>query len=232
MVRNIWKLIAAGFLLVATLSLLWWFHKGKTYEARCVYAVWKSSVYTNAVGEVVQPETEQRLGTFTDYRRVAEESLLEFFSKRGASMFLALDYLRSVGNSPYDIAIVSNAFASVRFTITGDPVAVVELSSTSEYKDLALDVLRFTLLRYCAFVEDGDRRREDKALAMFKNDIERKRRDKEDVSDLVVRLEKARVAVQKFRKRITVIRQPFGSSKNLVEKHIEAKAQKPAFAGR
>ncbi len=208
MVR-IWKMVVLGVLFAATLSLLWLLHKGETYEARCVYACWRSSVETNAVGEVIQPETEQRVGAYTDYRRVAEENWLEFFSKRGTSMSLALDYLRSVDNSPYGIAIVSNAFASVRFTITGNPVAVVELSAKSGFQDLALDVLRFTLLRYCAFVEENDRRREDKALAMLKNDIERKRRKEEDVSELVDRLEEAKVAVKNFRMRITLVRPPY-----------------------
>ena len=207
MVRNIKRLVALVVFLVATIFFLRWIMRERTYEAKCVYAYWKSNVDTNVVGEVVQPETERQLGGYTDYQRVAEESLSEFFTKRTTSLFL--DYLHSSVNSPYDIAIVSNAFASIRFEITGNPVAVVALSSRSKFQDLSLDVLRFTLFRYIAFVEDGERNREEKSLAMLKNSIERKRREGEDASNLVARLEEASIAVQKYRQRISIVRHPF-----------------------
>ena len=209
MTRNLLKLIGLGVLLFASVFLSWWFLKGKTYEARCAYAYWKSNVDTNTVGEVIQPEGEWRLGAYVDYRRVAEESLSDFFAERNVDMLLFRDYLQSHEDSSHDVASVSNAFASIMFKIAGDPVAVVELSSKSESKDIALDVLRFTLLRYLAFIENNDRRREEKALAIFKNDIERKRCKGEDVSDIVARLEEAKVAVGKCRHRITIIKAPF-----------------------
>ena len=166
MVEKKRKLVVSGLLLAATMVvLLCRFLKGEAYEARCVYAYWKSNIDTNSVGEVVQPELGRHVGPYADYLRVAEERLSEFFTERAGTEPLFLDYLKSSASlSHCDIASVSNAFASIRFSVTGDTVAVVELTSKSESKDLALDVLRFTMQRYLAFMEDNDRRREEKAL--------------------------------------------------------------------
>jgi len=211
MVEKKRKLVAPGLLLAVTMVvLLCWFLKGETYEARCVYAHWKSNIDTNSVGEVVQPELGRHVGSYADYLRVAEERLSEFFTERAGTESLFLDYVNSSASlSHCDIASVSNAFASIRFAVTGDTVAVVELTSKSESKDLALDVLRFTLQRYLAFIEDKDRRREEKALAMIKNDIERKRCSGEDDSSLVAQLKEAEISILKFRQKITIVRPPY-----------------------
>ena len=204
-----WKLVVAAVFLLVLLAIMRWAHGDSTYEAKCVYAYWESNITTNLAGEVVQPKVELRMGSYVDYRLVAEESLTDFLFRRTADKPLFRDYLLSCTNSPYDSASVSNAFDSVQFKISGHPAAVVELFAKAESKSLAVEVVRFTLQRYLAFVEEGDRNREGKALAQLKDAIERKRRKGEGVSDLVAKLKKAEVAVQEYRPRITVIKPPF-----------------------
>ena len=209
MVGKSWKLVVAATLLLVSLVVLQLMHKDHIYEAKCVYAYWESNVTTNLVGDVVQPKVESRMGSYVDYRLVAEESLTDFLFRRPADKPLFRDYLLSCTNSPYDIASVSNAFDSVQFKISGHPAAVVELFAKAECKSLAIDVVKFTLRRYLAFVEEEDRNREEKALAMLKNAIVDRQRRGEDAPELVDRLEKAKVAVRKHRHRITIIKPPY-----------------------
>ena len=69
--------------------------------------------------------------------------------------------------------------------------------------------MKFTLQRYLAFVEEGDRNREEKAVAVLNNSIADKQRREEDASELVDRLEKAKIALRKHRQRITVVKLPY-----------------------
>ena len=209
MVGKLWKLVVAAVFLLVLLAILRWTHGDSSYEAKCVYAYWESNVTTNSVGDVVQPKDELRMGSYVDYRRIAAESLTDFLSRMTADKALCRDYLLSCTNSLYDVAAVSNAFDSVRFKVVGHPAAVVELFAKAESKSLAVEVVGFTLQRYLAFVEEGDRNREGKALAQLKDAIERKSHKGEDASDLVAKLERAEIAIQKYRQRITVIRPPF-----------------------
>lgn len=209
MAGKLWKLVVAVVSLLVLLSILRWAHGDSTYEAKCVYAYWESNVTTNLVGDVVQPKVELRMGPYVDYRLVAEESLTDFLFRRAAAKPLFRDYLLSCTNSLYDVTAVSNAFDSVQFKVAGHPAAVVELFAKAESKALAIDVVKFTLRRYLAFVEEEDRNREEKALAMLKNAIADKQRRGEDALELVDRLAKAEVAVRKHRHRITIIRSPF-----------------------
>ena len=204
-----WKLVVAAVFLLVLLAIMRWAHGDSTYEAKCVYAHWESNITTNLAGDVVQPKVELRMGSYVDYRLVAEESLTDFLFGRPADKPLFRDYLLSCTNSPYDIASVSNAFDSVQFKISGHPAAVVELFAKAESKALAIDVVKFTLRRYLAFVEEEDRNREEKALALLKNAIVDKQRRGEDAPELVDRLEKAKVAVRKHRHRITIIKPPY-----------------------
>ena len=207
MVGKSWKMVVAATLLVVSLVVLQRTHKDHIYEAKCVYAYWESDVKTNLAGDVVQPKTDLRTGSYVDYRRVAEESLSDFLSRADKPLFR--DYLLSCTNSPYDVAAVSNAFDSVRFKVAGHPAAVVELFAKAESKELAIDVVKFTLQRYLAFVEEGDRNREEKAVAVLNNSIADKQRREEDASELVDRLEKAKIALRKHRQRITVVKLPY-----------------------
>ena len=209
MVGKAWKLVTAAALLVVSLVVLQRTHKDNIYEAKCVYAYWESNVTTNLAGDVVQPETEMRMGSYADYRLVAEESLTDFLFRRTADKPLVRDYLLSCTNSLHDVTAVSNAFDSVRFKITGHPAAVVELFAKAESKALAIDVVKFTLQRYLAFVEEEGMSREEKALAMLKNAIADKQRRGEDAPELVDRLEKAKVAVRKHCHRITIVKLPY-----------------------
>jgi len=209
MVGKSWKLVVAATLLVVSLVVLQRTHKDHIYEAKCVYAYWESDVKTNLVGDVVQPESESRMGSYADYRLVAEESLSDFLFRRNADKPLFREYLLSCKNSPYYVADVGNAFNSVRFKVAGHPAAVVELFAKAESRALAIDVVKFTLQRYLAFVEEGDRNREEKALAVLKNAIVDRQRREEDASELVDRLEKAKVAVRKHRHRITIVKLPY-----------------------
>ena len=86
---------------------------------------------------------------------------------------------------------------------------IAELFAKAESRALAIDVVKFTLQRYLAFVEEGDRNREEKALAVLKNAIVDRQRREEDASELVDRLEKAKVAVRKHRHRITIVKLPY-----------------------
>ena len=206
MVGKTWRLVVVSTLLVVSLVVLQWTHKDHIHEAKCVYAYWESYVTTNLAGDVVQPNIESRMGSYADYRRIASESLTDFLSRAGKPMFR--DYLLSCTNSPYDVAAVSNAFDTVRFKVAGHPAAVVELFAKAESNELAIEVVKFTLRRYLAFVGEGDRNREEKALAVLKNAIADKQRRGEDASALVDRLEKAKVAVRENLPRITVIKPP------------------------
>ena len=209
MVKNARRLALAGAFLLVALVVLRWAHGDHIYEAKCVYAYWESDVTTNLAGDVVQPKVELRMGSYVDYRLVADESLTDFLFRRTADKPLFRDYWLSCTNSSCDIASVSNAFDSVQFKVTGHPAAVVELFAKAESKALAIDVVKFTLRRYLAFVEEEDRNREEKALAMLKNAIVDKQRRGEDAPELVDRLEKAKVAVRKHRHRITIIKPPY-----------------------
>ena len=211
MVGKSWKLVVAATLLVVSLVVLHRTHKDHIHEAKCVYAYWESDVKTNLAGDVVQPKADLRTGSYVDYRRVAEESLTDFLSRADKPLFR--DYLLSCTNSPYDVTVVSNAFDSVRFKVVGRPAAVVELFAKAESRALAIDVVKFTLQRYLAFVEEGDRNREEKALAVLKNAVAGKQRRGEDASELVGQLEKAKVAVRKHRQQITVVKPPCGVQK-------------------
>lgn len=208
MVGTTRKMFVAGVILSASLSFLWWPRKDGVYEAKCVYAYWKSQVETNAAGNVIQPEGELSMGAYADYRRIAEESIADFLSGRTADGNLFHDYLRSCTNSLHGADDVSNAFASVHFKVTGDPVAVVELCANAKSRELSIDVIRFTFMRYLAFVEENDRRRDEKALAILKHAIAKKRRSGEDASELADRLEKAKAAIRDYHHRITVIASP------------------------
>ena len=209
MVRNAWSLALAGVFLLVMLVVLRLAHEDCSYEAKCVYAYWESDVATNEVGDVVQPKMELRMGSYADYRRVAAESMTDFLSRKTADKPLLREYMLSFTNSLCNVAAVSNAFDSVQFNVDGHPAAVVELSAKAESEALAIDVVKFMLQRYLAFVEEGDRNREEKALAMLKNAIADKQRSGEDVSELLDRLEKAKVAVRKHRRRITVVKPPY-----------------------
>ena len=213
MVKNARRLALAGAFLLVALVVLRWAHGDHIYEAKCVYAYWESDVTTNWAGEVVQPKTELRMGSYADYQRVAAESMTDFLARSTADKPLFRDYLLSCTNSACDVAAVSNAFDSMQFKVYGRPVAVVELFAKAESKVLAIDVVKFTLQRYLEFVEEGDRSREEKALAMLRNAIADKQRRGEDASDLADRLEKAKVALRKQRQRITVVKPPYGVQK-------------------
>ena len=209
MVKNARRLTLAGAFLLVALVVLRWAHGDHIYEAKCVYAYWESDVTTNLAGEVVQPKTELRMGSYADYQRVAAESMTDFLARSTADKPLFRDYLLSCTNSACDVAAVSNAFDSMQFKVYGRPVAVVELFAKAESKVLAIDVVKFTLQRYLEFVEEGDRSREEKALAMLRNAIADKQRRGEDASELADRLERAKVALRKQRQQITVVKPPY-----------------------
>lgn len=213
MVGNTRKTPVAGVILAVSLSFLWWPRKDGVYEAKCVYAYWKSQVETNATGNVIQPEGKLSMGAYDDYRRIAEESIADFLSRRTADGNLFHDYFRSCTNSLYGAEDVSNAFASVHFKITGDLVAVVELCANAKSRELSIDVVRFTLMRYLEFVEENDRLRDEKMLAILKHAIAKKRRNGEDVSELDDRLEKAKATLREHHHRITVIASPTATRK-------------------
>ena len=213
MVGNARSLALAVFFLLVALVVLRWANEDCICESKCVYAYWESDVATNEIGEVVQPKTELRMGSYVDYQRVAAESLTDFLVRRTVDTPLFREYLLSCTNSPYDVVAVSNAFDSVQFKVDGHPAAVVELFAKAESKMLAIDVVKFTLQRYLEFVEEGNRNREEKALAMLRNAIAEKQRRGEDASDLADRLEKAKVALRKQRQRITVVKPPYGVQK-------------------
>lgn len=203
------KSFFAVFCLTVMLSVFFWLRQDKIWEAKCVFAYWKNNVVTNESGEVVQPVSEMRLGTYTDYRRVAEESLCGFMSRKGTRRLLLLEYLKTCGGLQLDAIAVSNAFESVRFTISGDVAAIVELSAESNSRSLSLDVVRITLARYIDYVEETNLAREEKALAVLKDAIKKKTRNGENVSDLAARLDAAKVSVGEYRPRITVLKLPF-----------------------
>lgn len=183
--------------------------KHYVYEAKCVYAYWKSDAPTNAAGEVVQPVMESRIGAYTDYCRVAEEDLICFLSSHERRPSLFREYLSSHTNAADNIEAVSNAFAKVHHAVSGNPIAVVALSTEAESQELALDVVNFTIARYLAHARENESFREEKALAAIKAQIRERRQGGGDEADLADTLEKARHAVRRYRDKVTIVKHPF-----------------------
>ena len=214
MVERCMKVIVVivAVLAVAVVAVLLHRSCDDEFESKCIYAVWESNVGTNGQGGVVQPAMACRPGAYTDYRRVAEEGLKCMIPKAGNIQMLTSEYIASCRAKPEpDVMLaVSNAFCSVRYSISGYPVAVVSMSVRSCRRDVALGVAGFLLRRCCDGVEEGEALREEKAVAMMRAEIDRRRAVGEDVSVLYERLDAARKAVRQHgATRITVVQMPF-----------------------
>ena len=195
--------------LIVVLAFVMWPPKPDAYEAKCVYAYWKSDVTTNATGEVVQPNIERRVGTYKDYLRVAEEDLMFFLSQRERRSPLIGEYLSSRMNDVGNAEAVSNVFAKIRYKVSGAPIAVVDLSVEAESRELALDVIKFAIDRYLAHVQENETFREEKAVATIRAQTIKNQQRGEEESDFADRLERARCAARQYRDKVTIIQCPF-----------------------
>ena len=177
-------------------------------SASCTVVVADVVCETNRIGELVLPRHSTGEGMYLNCNLIVREDFQRFLSGRRPSEPLLPRFLVTYPKWRCEEDAVISAFANLSYTIGGDDVAVVDLTTKGLNSDLALDVITFISNQYKRFVDTVNKQSEDKALMDVRRRIRLSRQRGEDVSRLQYELEESRNAYDRHKLRVYVLRPP------------------------